>query len=502
MTGTATATPAGGAPPVVALDVGTSAVKAALVAGDGSVAQVAEVPLATSHPRPGWVEQDPSAWWEAAVASVRALGAEATTAAALAVTGQMQDLVPVHADGTAVRPAVLYADQRAADEHRALLDELGAAWGEAVGAPPDTTTVPAKWRWLQAHEPAAAAATAVLLLGAASSVVQRATGRAACDPTTAATTGFADVHGGRWWPPVVQATGAPLPPLHPATHVVGPLRTDAAAAFGLPAHLPVVLASGDAVATTVGVVGDEVGVPYAYLGTSGWVGVLTEEATPRAGVIVLPGARPGRWLAVAPVLTAGSAVDWAREELLGGLGTDDFERLAGHTCAAAEGVVFVPHLDGARVPVASVHGTGVLLGVRRGTARSVLAAAVVEGVAHAIRGVAAAVAPHAERLLLCGGLARSPLVAQVLADVLGVPVVTVVDDHAAVLGAASCARVALGGPPLPAASPRRTFTPRPDRQQAHARTAPVHDGMLTLLDPAFTALAAARGSGGGPPPEV
>ena len=489
-------------PPVVALDVGTSAVKAALVGGDGTVAQVAEVPLATSHPHPGWMEQDPSAWWEASIAAVRALGREAAGAAALAVTGQMQDLVPVRGDGTPVRPAVLYADQRAADDHAALLGELGDAWAAAVGAPPDATTVPAKWRWLQAHEPGAVAATSVLLLGAASAVVFRATGHAACDPTTAATTGFADVHGRRWWPPVLEATGAPLPHLHPATEAVGPLLPQAAAAFGLPPGLPVVLASGDAVATTVGVVGDEVGVPYAYLGTSGWVGVLGDHVEPRPGVIVLPGTRPDRWLSVAPLLTAGSAVDWAREELLGGLGASDLDVLAADVCAAAEGVVFVPHLDGARVPVASVHGTGVLVGVRRSTTRAVLAAAVVEGVAHAVRGVAAAVAPGADRLLLCGGLARSALVAQVLADVLGRPVVTVVDEHAAVLGAASCARTALGVPPLPAAAAYRTFTARPDRQRAHARTASVHDGMLTLLDPAFTALAAARGSGGGPPPEV
>jgi sugar (pentulose or hexulose) kinase len=202
---------------------------------------------------------------------------------------------------------------------------------------------------------------------------------------------------------------------------------------------------------------------------------------------------------VAPVITAGSAGDWARDTWFDGIDPATFDALAASACAAADGVLFLPHLDGARVPVASADGTGVLVGMRRSTSRAVVAAAVVEGIAHAIRAVAATVAPHADELLLCGGLARSALGCQVLADVLGVPVVPVADEHAALRGAASCALRALGEQGLGAASPSARYLPRAERHQAHAAVAPSIDSLLTILGPTFSALADARGAAPGMP---
>jgi xylulokinase len=477
---------------VLALDVGTSSVKAALVV-DGTVARLAEAEVPLHHPAPGWAEQDPEDWWSATRKAVQALG-DVGNVDVIGVTGQMQDLVPLDAEGTPVRPALLYADQRATVEHAALAAELGASWADAAGAPPDATNVAAKWRWLQAHEPDAVRRTAVVLLGGHGAVVHRLTGLAVCDPTTAATTGLYDVRSGSWWSPVVDAVSVPLPAVQSSVTVTGPLTAAAAAALGLAPGTPVVQAAGDAVATTVGVVGEQQGTPYGYLGTSGWVGVLTAVPEPRPGVIVLPGIDGASWLSVAPVITAGSAVDWARDAWFDGIDPAAFDALAAPACAAAEGVLFLPHLDGARVPVASADGTGVLVGVRRSTSRAMVAAAVVEGVAHAIRAVATTVAPQADELLLCGGLARSALGCQVLADVLGVTVVPVADEHAALRGAASCALRALGKPGLGAAAPSARYVPRSERHAAHAAVAPLIDSLLTVLGPTFSALADARGA--------
>ena len=483
---------------ILAVDVGTTTAKAAVVV-DGSIVEVAEAPVDLSHPAPGWAEQDPAQWWIAVVSAVRALRS-ASDLDAFVATGQMQDLVPVRgaaaSGGGPVRPAILYSDQRAVHEHGELVAALGGDWARAALAQPDASNVAAKWMWLRNNEPDAAAATDVVLLGGAGYVVWCATGAATCDPTVAATTGLADVRANSWWAPVVGATQIPLPAIVGATSIAGYLTVSAAAELGLPPGLPVVHASGDAVATSIGVLGDSTDVPYAYLGTSGWVGVFATTPAPRDGVIVLPGPAADRWLSVMPVATAGGAADWARDTLLGGIDIASFDRLAGSGFAAAEGVGFVSQLDGTRFPVADPHAAGVLIGARRSTGREAVAAAVYEGVAQVLSAIADVVAPHTNGaradLAVCGGGARSDVWCQVISDVTGRTVRRVNDDHASLRGAASCAGVALGGVPVGAATTLARFEPRQERHTQHAAMGRILDSLARSLTPAFAALADIR----------
>ena len=441
---------------ILGLDIGTTAVKAAIVdvAVDAPARIVAltEASLALATPAPGWAEQDPLDWWHATRMAVADLEGDdlrvdgVLDVAAIAVTGQMQDLVTLDADLEPVRPAILYSDVRAGAEHRALADELGPAWSAAVGSMPDASNVAAKWRWLAAHEPGTIEATHTVAVGAHSFVVARLTGAVRADPTTAATTGFFDLGAGDWWAPAVAATGCPLAPVHQVGEPVGDLTASAAAALGSAEGLPVVLAPGDAVATTVGVLGDAVGAAYAYLGTSGWVAAAAAAPRPAAGVIVLPGLDDRHWIHVAPMATACGALDWARATLFGGIGHAEFDRLAASAArpAAAEGVLFLPHLDGVRTPHDAPDATGVLVGVRRSTGRATVAAAVQEGLAHAVRVLVGLIAPETDPLRVCGGGSRSTQLCRTLADVTGVSIVALDSAHAAVVGAAVTAGRAMG----------------------------------------------------------
>lgn len=482
---------------VLALDVGTSTVKAAVVA-DGRVEEVAEHPLALSHPGDGQVEQHPDDWWAAVVESVQRLGTvRSRRVDVIALTGQMQDLIPLDRNGVAVRPAMLYADTRAVAEHAALVDSLGTAWAQVVGALPDATNVAAKWRWLARVEPGATARTHRIVVGAHGAVARRLTGRAATDPTTAATTGLYDLHQGTWWVPVCTAGAPEVPPLPvpdivSPTEVMGTCGADAARMLGVEPGTPVVLASGDAVATTLGVVGERFDTPYAYVGTSGWVAVATPAPRPGDGVIVLPGLGTDHWVSAGPLLAAGAVLDWARSSLLGGIDHQHLDRLAAGVCAAAEGVLLWPHLDGVRTPEPDPHATGVLLGARRSTSSAVVAAAALEGVAHALRAIADTVAPHTSDLAVCGGASRSDLLAQVLADVTGRTVHRVADEHAAVRGAAACAHRAVGAAPIAPAERLATFAPRPEQRRAHERLAPAYDALPGALASIFSSLADVR----------
>lgn len=474
---------------VLAVDAGTSAVKVALVA-DGRVVAAAEEPYPLHGDRPGWAEQDPDDWWTATVRAAGRLDENGRRGVdVVAVTGQMQDLVAVDGNGRPVRRAILYSDVRAAPQCEQLAAELGDAWGRAIGATPDASHVAPKWRWLTEHEPDAVARTARVLFGAAGDVVARLTGRACCDPSTAATTGLYDVDGRRWWPPVVEALAIPVPELTAPTAVVGGVTDAAAAALGVRPGVPVVHANGDAAATTIGVCGLELDRPYAYLGTSGWAAVATAAVRRAPGVIVLPGLGPDHWIAAAQMSVAGAAVDWARDHLLGGATHAELELLAAGRCAAAEGVLFVPALDGARGAPAA---TGVLVGVRRTTTTATIAAAVVEGLAHAVRQLVRSVHPDATELAVCGGAARSAALRQAIADVTGCVVTTVAWEHASVLGAATAAQLAVGDDPPPPAAMSAPVRPDERRRAIHDQIGSIFDAVLPTMAPLLAPLAEVR----------
>src|SRR5690606_23253669 len=106
-----------GDPVIAAIDVGTTAAKAALVGRDGRVLASASRGYPTHTAAGGVVEQDPDQWWQGACRAMRDCRPEAFPVAALVVSGQMQNLIPLGADRPApLRPAILYSDGRAVEE--------------------------------------------------------------------------------------------------------------------------------------------------------------------------------------------------------------------------------------------------------------------------------------------------------------------------------------------------------------------------------------------------
>ncbi|WP_062357702.1 FGGY family carbohydrate kinase [Herbidospora yilanensis] len=477
---------------IAGLDVGTSAVKALITDAEGRIVAHGQACHPTHRPGPGQVEQDPDDWWRAAAEALARCGAARDRVTVLAVTGQMQDLICTG------RPAILYSDTRAVAEHDEAVTLLPGEWPRVADNEPDATSLPAKLLWLRRAEPAVLAATEILLMGAAGHIVRRATGIAACDLTTATTTGLLDAGRRTWWEPAVTLLGLDglLPPLVDGHTVTGELRSRD---LGLPTGIPVVLAPGDAAATTIGVVGADPGRAYAYLGTSGWLAVVTDrpdrpDATHR---LALP--QPGHTLLIGALLNAGSAADWARATFLPGCDPAAADTLAarhGHS-----GLIALPSLAGERYPVRDPDARGVLIGLTPSTTPAQMYRAMLEGVAHVFGALLDALPVAAGPLPVCGGGAASGLWLQIMADVTGRPIVAVDAAYSAAFGAASCGLRAVTGAPLPAlaaTSPGKPVEPGPDAP-AHAPLHQVHRRLHAALAPAFAALA--RSSRGGTPCE-
>ncbi|TKK91459.1 sugar kinase [Herbidospora galbida] len=475
---------------IAGLDVGTSAVKALITDAEGRIVARGQASHPTHRPGPGRVEQDPDDWWRGAAEALAQCGAARNRVKILAVTGQMQDLI------CPGRPAILYSDTRAVTEHDQALTLLPDEWPLVADNAPDVTSLPGKLLWLRQTQPAVLAAAEVLLMGAAGHLVRRATGIAACDLTTATTTGLLDACRRTWWEPAVTLLGLDglLPPLVDGHTVTGELRTRD---LGLPTGIPVVLAPGDAAATTLGVVGADTGRAYAYLGTSGWLAVVTDrpdrpEATHR---LALP--RPGHTLLIGAMLNAGSAADWARAAFLPGADPAAADTLAAR--CGPSGLIALPSLAGERYPVRDPDARGVLIGITPSTTPAQMYRAMLEGVAHVFGALLDALPVAEGPLPVCGGGAASTLWSQIMADVTGRPIIAVDAAFSAAFGAASCGLRAVTGVPLPdlaTTSPGTPVEPGPDAP-AYAPLHQVHRRLHAALAPTFAALA--HSSRGGTP---
>ena len=432
-------------------DIGTSGVKAALVGDAGNIIRSATVGYPTHSASGGVVEQDAGDWWRAVVESTRAVAPDPREVRAIAVTGQMQDLVLADAEGEPLRPVILYSDTRAQVEAAEVIERIGrdrlvALTGNDQGA----DSLWAKLLWVQRHEPAALDNAAYVLFGAADHAVFKLTGCALTDTTTASTTGLLHIADRRWLDADtldsfgIGAATAKLPDLAPGGALAGRLLPEAANALDLRAGTPVYHAPGDAGATTIGAGSGEIGHIYGYLGTSGWVAFSdSRPGSPEQGVFTLAHPHADRFVQVAPLLTAGGNLAWAR----GLFDAPDFESVIAEGLERPpSSILYLPYLNGERAPFTDPLARAAFIGMGSGCERADLYRAVLEGVVFAYRHAIDALLPSGcETLTLTGGGTRSERWCQLFADVLGIPIALAADaENVGVRGALLSARVASG----------------------------------------------------------
>ncbi len=455
------------------LDVGTSGVKAILVDEQGEVIAASTTPLTMATPRPGWAEQDPEAWWEASVASIRGVLAERPDArvTGMGISGQMHSSVFLDSEAKVIRPALLWCDGRTTAECREIVE---AAGGEAqlrdwVRNPAlEGFTLP-KVLWLRRHEPEAFARLATVML-AKDFIRLRLTGVAATEPSDASGTLMLDPATMAWSRPLLDAVGLSpslLPTVGGSHEILGRVHADGARATGLAEGTPVVGGGADNACGAAGVGAVAPGGGVASWGTSGTV------LAPMNEPLVDPGLRahtfchvaPGVWYLMGVVLSAGGAFAWYRDQLARDVaGAEANARLNEEAAAiapGAEGITFLPYLQGERTPHRDAAARGAFTGLSLAHTRAHLTRAVLEGITFALRDSLAILqelgrAPN--EMLLTGGGAKSPLVRRLQAEIFGLPVATVNREEGPAYGAALLAAVGVGVYPDLASAAAATLT--------------------------------------------
>jgi xylulokinase len=439
------------------LDLGTSELKAILLAPDHRIFAHAQAALTISQPQPLWSEQAPQDWAAALFAVCDQLAAEHPRAMAdvraIGLAGQMHGAVLLDAADAVLRPAILWNDGRSHAECAALELDVPSAPRIAGNHAMPGFTAP-KLLWVRRHEQHLFGKIKTVLLPKDYLRLLLSCEKAT-DCSDASGTFWLDIAARSWSAPLLGACGLDvqhMPRLVEGSMPAGMLRPDLARRWGMRQGVVIAGGGGDNAASAVGMSLVEPGQGFVSLGTSGVIFIVSEgyRPNPSTAVHAFCHALPGSWHQMSVMLAAASSLRWVTQ--LTGRKNEAVLLAEIEALSAAERLtapIFLPYLRGERTPHNDPMAKGAFIGLTQSHNAADLAYAVIEGVAFGLRdGLAALTGTEKSTapLAMVGGGARSKFWSQLLADILEVPLVLTEGGVAgAAFGAARLAWLADGG---------------------------------------------------------
>jgi xylulokinase len=472
---------------VLAVDLGTSGMKVALVTLRGEVLGWESQGVRLHLTADGGAEQDPREWWQAFLdVSGRLLGrglAPRSAVRAVCCSTQGEGTVPVDRDGHALMNCITWMDMRGAPyveaRARGLVNVAGADVGKLLrwvrltgGMPSLTGKDPAGHMLLVRERFPDVYCRTHKFLNVLDYLNLRLTGRFAAtfdSILTSWVTDNRDPDAIRYHDGLVRMSGIDadkFPDIVSCTTVLGPLLAEVAAALGLSAEVRVVAGSIDNTAAAIGAGAVEDYLPHLYVGTSSWVAahVPYKKTDPGAGLASVPCAVPHRYLLTALQATAGGNLTFlknnllcAKDELSDGREVPDalhaMDRMAARVPAGANGVIYTPWPWGERAPVDDRTLRAGIYNLSLQTERADVVRAFLEGVAYntrwLMRPVEKFLGRRVPKMHIAGGGGGSDVWCQIFADVLGIEIAQVKDPiqanarGAAFIAAAGLSEIAL-----------------------------------------------------------
>jgi xylulokinase len=365
---------------IIGVDIGTQSLKAVVTDRGLSPRGEASSPYQPHFPRPGWAEQDPALWERALAPTIAAAlaqaGASADDVLGLGICGQLDGCVPVGVDGRALAPCIIWMDRRATGE---TSDIPGKLVRQRTGIVLDAGHMAAKVRWLKRNR--AECGRSARFHQPVSYLVERLTGVFVMDHALASTTMVYALGKGEYDREILdlfEIDAAELPAIRDAAACAGRLHGAGAALTGLRPGTPVAVGTGDDFSTPLGAGLSDPGQVAVILGTGEVVGAIHPTPVIDDHDLVETHAYPGgAYFIENPGWLSGGALVWLAS-LLGVAHSVDLDALAAETSPGADGVTFLPALNGAMAPRWNPSGRGCYYGLTAAHGRGHLARAMLE----------------------------------------------------------------------------------------------------------------------------
>jgi glycerol kinase len=473
---------------VLVVDVGTSGVRAAVVRPDATVEHSHYAPVLPDSPAPGLVEFDAARMAEAVLEVAAAVLTDAGAVDAVGIANQRAStIVWDRTTGKPLAPGIGWQDLRTVGDCLVLQ-------AEGIRLAPNASATKLM-SILNAVDPDRARSEAgELCFGTVDTwVAWTLSGGAAAgsdalhvtDATNAAVTALVDASTISWDEELLQRLRIPkavLPHIVDSSGAIGPSH----ALEGAPVICGI---AGDQQASLVGQGCTRPGLAKATFGTGGMLdqcvgagGTPAHAGQGKGGTFPIVAYRVAgvpTWGVEAVMLSAGTCVEWLRDDL-GIIATSQESAAVAAQCETTGDVWFVPALLGLGTPVWDFGARGTIVGLTRGSGRPEVVRSVLEGVAHRGADLVEAAETDSgypvESLRVDGGMSDNDVFVSALADAIGRPVEVSPVLEATTLGAGLLAGLAIGTYASPdeladTFTPRRIVEPRnDDTARAHART--------------------------------
>jgi len=451
---------------ILAVDLGTTALKCALHDENGSVIAKATEEYALITPDALSVEVEVETYWEAFKTAIgrvlKESQANPASIKALGLSAQGETLILVDEKGRPVRRAIVWLDNRAQAEAEYLAARFGNRHVyEITGQVSMAPTWPAsKILWLRRHEPDTVKRTVKFLL-IEDYFLHRLTGEYVCEGSLTTSTCYWNFKTRQWWPEMLDALEIKpeqLPRYCESGEPVGKLRSEVASELGLSADTIACTGALDQACGAIGVGNIKPGIFSENTGAALAICATVTQATldPNNQMPCHYHGLPGLYM-LHTFTGGGIVLRWYRDEfaqmersVAGASGMDAYDLLgmeAATIAPGSEGLVMLPHLQGAMAPEANPKAKGVFYGFTLRHGRGHFARAIMEAVCYIVRRnieVVEGMGVPVNEIRSLGGGARSRVWKQIEADVTGRPVLTTTNEEAATLGAAILAGKAVG----------------------------------------------------------
>lgn len=371
---------------LLALDIGSSAVKAAVLRD----ARIAGGPVRSEFPTRvagARVEVDPEAILSAIAGAVHRLGAPARRVEAIAMANMAPSWIAMDRRGRPVTAVITHQDRRSVEIAQELEQRVGRQRHlELAGNRPfpggiSSTT----FAWHLRHEPARMRRAA--LVGHLNTFIHRQwTGARVTDPSNASFMGlYRTTELSGWCDELIDAIGAHremLPEVRPADEIGGTLNSEGAQRLGLPAGLPVLVGLVDTSAAML-LAPARVGQLVNVCGATDVLALCTDRPHPHERLLTRALGIGRRWLEVSTIAAAGSSLDWMRNQFFSDLSPRRMDALLARISRRPQpgSVRFEPYLAGDRMSIEQRQGA--FTGLTLATTREEMLSAVVEALAAA-----------------------------------------------------------------------------------------------------------------------
>ena len=424
---------------LIAHDLGTSGNKASLFSSEGDLITSYTASYNVNFFGQNCAEQNPEDWWEAICLSTRQItaGINPSDILAISFSGQMSSCIIVDKNGNALRPALIWADQRAVKQAKQLENKIGFDhMYELTGHRVSSSYSLEKLMWIKENEPDLYNRTHCMLM-AKDYIIHHLTGKFVTDYSDASGTNALDLQNLCWSDEILNAAGIPvtlLPELHESTDIIGNLTPAAAKLLGLTTSTVVVCGGGDGPCSAVGAGCTTPNHMFLTFGTSAWIGGTTPEVFLDSKKVLFCFAHviPGQYMPCATMQAAGSAYSYIKntfcqEEIKEAAKSGQsvyelLDQLVKKSPVGAKGLLFLPYMLGERSPRWNPDTSGSFLGIKMEHDRPDYIRAVLEGIAMNLDLILKAYQEqmNIDKMILTGGGAKGDVLTQILADTLNV----------------------------------------------------------------------------------